>query len=272
MSQFNEIFFDLIGPGAPGGTYNFGLGNLLFQVAAGLSLAKDNDAQVYFEQLRYPNYGQYHNSIFHKVNTDYNGNKQLIGMYTEPSFDYNPLPFANGAVYKGYFQSEKYFAHNRDLILDMIQLPYAMGQEIENENQEIVSLENKTAIHVRRGDYVKLSHAHPVLSTEYYKKAIDIIGSDTNYVVFSDDIAWCKQDEFFASLPNVIFSSGRSEIEDLYLMSICNNNIIANSTFSWWGAWLNKNNDKTVIGPVTWFGPAKTVNTNDIVPESWRKI
>jgi hypothetical protein len=91
------------------------------------------------------------------------------------------------------------------------------------------------------------------------------------FYVFSDDIEWCKN--FFSDILDFEFISGNNEIRDLYLMSSCENNIIANSSFSWWGAWLNKNPNKKVIAPSVWFGPAKkNVITEDLYCKNWIKL
>ena len=96
-----------------------------------------------------------------------------------------------------------------------------------------------------------------------------MIGDYKNIVVFSDDIPWCKENLIF---DNIIFIEGNKDYEDLWLMSLCEHNIIANSSFSWWGAWLNENKNKKVVSPLNWFGQQSNTNQSDIVPESWIKI
>ena len=129
--------------------------------------------------------------------------------------------------------------------------------------------ENNISIHIRRTDYVTSNGYHPVQSIEYYKQAIEIIGDYDNIFVFSDDINWCKENLKF---DNMIFVDGNDDVEDMWLMSICNHNVIANSSFSWWGAWLNNNPDKKVIAPNNWFGSQTNLNTNDLIPNTWIKI
>ena len=112
---------------------------------------------------------------------------------------------------------------------------------------------------------MNLPNHHPACNLGYYKEAIKLM--DVNkFIVFSDDMSWCKEnfvgDEF-------IFMENNSDYIDLWLMSLCDNNIIANSSFSWWGAWLNQNPNKKVIAPKKWFGPAINHNTKDLIPESW---
>jgi len=133
-------------------------------------------------------------------------------------------------------------------------------------------LKNKktTSIHVRRGDYVNHPNHHPTQSLEYYLEAIKILKDETElFLVFSDDINWCKEN---IKLDNVVYIENEKDYIELYLMSVCTNNIISNSSFSWWGAWLNKNEDKKVIGPLKWFGDAIKHNTGDVLPENWIKL
>jgi hypothetical protein len=132
---------------------------------------------------------------------------------------------------------------------------------------------------VRRGDFLNLKSAnlfHGVLPIHYYRLAIDyIIKKTTNvtFFIFSDDMAWCKTNFNFISSKVFVDGSalGISTHEELILMSYCQHNIIANSSFSWWGAWLNKNANKLVIAPKNWFAD-KTINTSNLIPESWIKV
>jgi hypothetical protein len=108
-----------------------------------------------------------------------------------------------------------------------------------------------------------------VQSIKYYQDAIDCIGDYDNLFVFSDDVKWCSNNLKFN---NMVFMDGFDDIEDLFIMSTCKHNIIANSSFSWWGAWLNNNPDKKVVAPANWFGQQANLNKSDIIPEKWIKI
>ena len=142
-------------------------------------------------------------------------------------------------------------------------------KEIYEKYSEILNGET-CSIHVRRGDYLGLNGHHPVCDLEYYNKSINLFDKNTKFLVFSDDIKWC-QENFKGE--NFIFISGNRDFIDIWLMSLCQNNIIANSTFSWWGAWLNQNINKKVIAPSKWFGPLKiNHNTQDLIPEAWEII
>ena len=161
---------------------------------------------------------------------------------------------------------DKYFKKNREGILSL----FEPNDEIKNKLQSIYGeiLKNKTcSIHVRRGDYLHLENYHPILSHDYYQKSYEIIGSESVYLIFSDDIEYCKTQ--FEYIKNKVFITDLSDYEELYLMSFCDNNIIANSSFSWWGAWLNKK-ENIVISPKKWFGPTlHSYITDDLYPENW---
>ena len=141
--------------------------------------------------------------------------------------------------------------------------------DIGLELQEILKNENTCSIHVRRGDYLNSPNHHPTQNMNYYMRAIKEMPKDSVFLIFSDDIKWCKEN--FPNLPEkFIFVEGNKDYEDLHLMTHCKNNIIANSTFSWWGAWLNSNSDKIVVAPKKWFGPAlKNNDTKDLYCEGW---
>jgi Glycosyl transferase family 11 len=163
----------------------------------------------------------------------------------------------------GYFQTEKYFAHIREEIIK----DFTFREEYTQKPE----FKNYVAIHVRLGDYVYKQHFHPVMPSEYYEEAMSFFPKDSNFVVFSDDIEWCKDDPVFEGCQ---FAEGNDNIRDMYLMSQANHNIIANSSFSWWAAWLNSNPNKIVIAPKLWFHPDAHPyeETLDLIPQSWQRI
>ena len=119
-------------------------------------------------------------------------------------------------------------------------------------------------MHIRRNDYLTSDGFHPVMASSYYDKALSAVGPVDNILVFSDDIPWCK-DTF--NYDNMTFAEGNNNVEDLWLMSMCDHNIIANSSFSWWGSWLNCDIDKKVVAPSNWFGNAN--NNQQIYLDDW---
>jgi len=139
-------------------------------------------------------------------------------------------------------------------------------------------MKNSCSIHIRRGDYTSNvnSNIHGTCSLEYYKKATEYMQNkykDIYYYIFSDDITWVKENLKLENAVYIESEEKRIPHEDIYLMSLCSNNIIANSSFSWWGTWLNNNLNKTVIAPKRWFEDNKLhAQSQDIVCDSWIKI
>jgi hypothetical protein len=199
-------------------------------------------------------------------------------VFNESGFEYKEIPAIEGNVcLNGYFQSEKYFKEYSDEIKKLFEQPKFMHGVVTSHawdrNGIFINTETNTcSIHVRRGDYLKSPDHHPEQTMNYYMKAIKQMPKDTIFIIFSDDIAWCKQN--FPDLPEKFkFAEGGRDDEDLLYMSLCKNNIITNSTFSWWAAWLNQNIEKKVIIPATWFGPAyANHNTEDLYCENWVRI
>jgi hypothetical protein len=225
------------------------LGNQLFQIATTVALALRNDDQYVFpiwsEENNFNLWDCYSNKIESK------------NIHIEPYFHYSPIKYRPDLNLQGFYQSEKYFDDCKDIIHNL--LTPRIGFAIKYDT---------TAIHVRRGDYLNLKKEYAQLDLEYYAKAIKETKT-SKYLVFSDDISWCKEN--FKG-EQYEFSEGKSPVEDLALMLACENQIIANSSFSWWGAYLNKNPSKIVVAPKNWFGPALNHDTKDLIPESWLKI
>jgi hypothetical protein len=247
-----------------------GLGNYMFQISTAFSLSLDNNDDCVFDV----------NDVFspHKSVSSYEGNilrnvtfsNNVISTttYREPTFQYSPIPYNTKLRLSGYFQSEKYFTHNRNHIISLF--------SIDGDSMDIITskygglLSGTTcSIHVRRGDYLKLPNQHPVCELGYYLESISLIGDGVDFLIFSDDIPWCKEnfkgDKF-------TFIDGNKDYIDMWLMSLCDHNIIANSSFSWWGAWLNTNSNKIIITPHKWFGSYLPHNTKDLTPKKWIKL
>lgn len=225
------------------------LGNQLFQMATTIALAvRHNDSYV-FPPWEYEKDFNLHNCFSNSISTTAN--------FREPGFTYSPISYQPNMNLYGFFQSEKYFADQKDIIQNLLTPITRFGTKYDH-----------TAVHVRRGDYTNLKEEYVQLDMSYYQRAMQTTASKF-YVIFSDDISWCRT---IFNNNNVIFSEGRSPAEDLALMSSCEHQIIANSSFSWWGAYLNKNPSKIVIAPQRWFGPKLPHNTRDLLPEKWIKL
>ena len=193
-------------------------------------------------------------------------------------FDNRFLEIEDNSYLDGYFQCEKYFKDIREIILKL----FTINQDISNYTKEIKNKiqnsQNSCSLHIRRGDFVNSTNIniHGACDIEYYKKAMKYLEEkveNINYFIFSDDIEWVKEN---LAIQNAIYIDSKEKRiphEDIYLMSLCKNNIIANSSFSWWGAWLNKNEKKIVIAPKRWFVDDKLESqSKDIVCESWIRI
>ena len=189
--------------------------------------------------------------------------------YHENEFGYNKETesLQDDCSLSGYFQTEKYFSEFRDLILSQFDFrssykapAEAYIQTIRNEHKDAVI----ASIHVRRGDYVMFPDHHPPCSFNYYNSAIEelrIANEKVVYLIFSDDVDWCRS-EF--NDPSYIISDLGNPYVEMCSMSLCDHNIIANSSFSWWGSWLNKNPDKMVIAPSRWFGSQINKDVSDV--------
>lgn len=245
-----------------------GLGNFMFQIAAAYDLAVrnkdeclilDTDVIVAHNELE-----TYKKNIFHNVKFT---NKKPHHFYNEKSFEYTPIDYKSNIILRGYFQSEKYF--NREKILDLYKIDNTSYEFIKNNIKEVLD-EDYISIHVRRGNYLSRQDRHPVQTINYYNEAISHFNKNSKFLVLSDDITWCKTN--FKNL-NVKFIENLPDYIDLNIMRFCKHNIIANSTFSWWGAWLNENPHKKIISPKNWFGPKKiNFKTTDLIPNTWIQI
>jgi hypothetical protein len=278
-----------------------GAGNQLFQYALGRHLAlKNNDAlKLEIEGLDRANkvgdiYRQFALDVFNikkEIATaeEVKSLKYPYGILskgwrwfsfhilkkTHTLFEPSALNWTGDIFLDGFWQSSKYFEDIRNTLLEEFTLTAPFSPEASTFATKI-SENTAVSIHVRRGDYAtnaRVLKEFGVCSTEYYKKAMEHIETTVDsptYFVFSDDIEWVKE-----NLPvgeGAIFVTGKDikDTEEMMLMSQCQHNIIANSSFSWWGAWLNQNNNKIVVAPTPWFenqGYDKT-----LIPESWTQL
>ncbi len=241
------------------------LGNNLFKMAACLSLAKNNECEVIFSKSEY--------NIFKNINLSKDLSQFAIDfVYSEQFFHYCEILYKKNILLEGYFQSEKYFIKNKEYILECFELKEEIKNFIEKKYSKLIN-SNTCSLHIRRGDYLGLKDYYKHMEKEYYINAMEIVSSKTeidNFIFFSDDIDWCKKN-FHGK--KFTFVHGEKDYEDLYLMSLCKNNIIANSSFSWWGAYLNRNRNKIIISPKTWFSEKLSYNdTKDLIPCDWIKI
>ncbi|WP_245916974.1 alpha-1,2-fucosyltransferase [Mucilaginibacter yixingensis] len=184
----------------------------------------------------------------------------------------NELPSYHIVYMEGYFQDERYFKNIRIELLKKFKFPELSGDG-RSFADRIKTTENAVSIHVRHGDYLHpiTSAFHGVLSVQYYQEAIKIVSdqiAQPQYFVFSDDPDWCKTNLAFVKNSILVSEKNLQNWEEMYLMSLCKHNIIANSSFSWWGAWLNTNNDKIIVAPKNWFAD----QPSSIIPPEWIQV
>ena len=285
-----------------------GLGNQMFQYAAGRSLSVKNKTSLFLdieyfkntETTEFRTARLFELDIFntkYKISNDkiiktfYPAglfyklfNKVILKskIYSELDFNFDKSFFMQkGNIFlKGYRQSEKYFKHIAEFIKEDFKFIKTKSELTLSVSKDISGC-NAVSIHIRRGDYVSSPAAasfHGVLRHQYYHEAMLIIEKQIDnpvYYIFSDDNNWVR--EYFVkgkqNIKFIDFNNGSDSWQDMFLMSKCKHNIIANSSFSWWGAWLNENADKIVIAPKIWFAD-KQMNsqTNDLYPKGWVDI
>jgi hypothetical protein len=267
-----------------------GLGNQMFQyaVAKAYALEKNRpfllDTSI-FESYKLHNYGLHHFAMqptFFKPFTKWQLKlKKLVGKvvyFNEDNYAFNfnanlfGLP-SNLLFLEGYFQTERYFLKYENEIRADFEIISPLKQQTKDTIAYMQTV-NAVSIHFRRGDYIG-NAVHETDKTEYYQEAMKIIESKIEnpvYFLFSDDMPWVKEN-FTTNFEThyIDFNDAATNFEDIKLMSSCKHNIMANSSFSWWGAWLNPNKNKTVIAPKLWFNN-ETVNTSDVIPENWIKL
>lgn len=213
------------------------LGNQLFQISAVYSHAHKNGFQYIFPEWKYNHY------LKTQIKTGDLPSGLFIHRERDP-FSYFPIPNRDNLDLMGYFQNENYLSGLEDNIRDLLTPSDFVISRINN-------LEGITAIHIRRGDYLNFPLHHPLPPMDYYNRAIENLKDiSNNFMVFSDDIEWCRNN----LSSDFLFSEEKDEFIDLFKMSRCSNFIIANSSFSWWGSFLNPNKNKIIYAPNNWVG------------------
>jgi len=255
------------------------LGNQMFEIAATVSLALDNDAIAVFPELKndrkmsWWKFSTNHRYVFWRLNIEQPKRPSAFSFQHFGS-TYQEIPYESDMLLSGYFQSEKYFSHHKEEILDLFEPHPSLLDYIYRKYPWLKTASKTVAVHVRCY-WPHLPNGSPdgqgVLSTpspEWFEQAILQFPSDHTFVVFSNNIPWCKA--HLTHIPRrFVFMEGDPHFVDLFAMSLCEHNIISNSSFSWWGAYLNKNPDKIVIAPKKWFDKESNLDSSDIVPEGW---
>ena len=272
-----------------------GLGNQMFQFATGFAIAKKNNVRLSLD-LNYINRRQLFNGFelekvfniyskvsflnkalsFQSINFKEILNKIDVTFYNfkEPHFHYTSkiLDIPKHSFLDGYWQSELYF---KDYSKEIKKI-FNFSDKLDEQNELIsndINQSNSISIHIRRGDFLlKRNDNHYVNLKEYYLKAINESSKffkNPKYFIFTDDPLWVAEN-FVLDVSYIIIDANHASKSflDMYLMSLCKSNIIANSSFSWWSAWLNNKNDKIVYAPKNWFKD-ESICTDNLIPNSW---
>ena len=281
-----------------------GFGNQLFQYAFYLALDKKYAEQVCLDSLDMAKYRLHNgyelegifkldarycteeqrtivrkdNNIFTKILSSLKkklgNNKNYILEPKQEHFTFHDKSFGQANIptyYKGYWQDVNYLANIEEELKSNLVFPeFELGKNIELAN--FISSNSSVSLHVRRGDYVQHKAFGGICDLSYYQRAVDQINTlvkDPIFIVFSDDIQWCKDNLNLEKAKFVDWNGGDNSYRDMQLMTLCKHNIIANSSFSWWGAWLNANNDKKVICPDKW---VHYTSATGVLPPEWIKV
>ncbi|HLO16357.1 MAG TPA: alpha-1,2-fucosyltransferase [Anaerolineales bacterium] len=284
---------------------NGGLGNQLFQYALGRKIALDRNTVPRFETSAFRTqsreYKLHHyqvkgspatekevrrflgweqNPWLKKVYRLYNSKRpyyrRVIVDEQSVPFDKNILKVPKNVFLRGYWQSEKYF-HD---IAEILRQDLVLKTPLSGLNREMakkIQTSLSVSLHVRHGDYatdMATHQTHGLLSLDYYRAAISHILAlfpDASFFLFSDDIPWIRENlKINATHCYVDHNTDQTDFEDLRLMSLCKHHIIANSSFSWWGAWLCQNPEKVVVAPRQWY--RIEIDTRDLVPKDWIRL
>ena len=275
-----------------------GLGNQMFQYAAGRMLALANTCELKLDlswfklSLSDTTARKYELGVFEIAEnfssfteTAYLRLASAIPFLTpcykkEASFNFDPSILKSGVntYLDGYWQSYKYFQLIHDVIQNDFKFKYPLTGENIRFAEQVTADANSVAVHIRRGDYISNRNNvafHGICPLSYYSDAVERIRAQfaaAHFYVFSDDPSWVRENfPCDSSFTIVDHNTPDNAAEDLRLMTLCKHHIIANSTFSWWGAWLCRNPGKVVIAPQRWFNDPR-MNSQDLIPDTWIRI
>lgn len=264
-----------------------GMGNQLFQIAAGYAHAKKYNKEFFISRDTTPGRFTHWSTICHQFEKNIVSSNITADNFPrpwrEPHFHYTPIPHNSGSIY-GYFQSSKYFADISSEIREKFDMPREIKDTINEKYREILESRDEKiycVLHIRRTDYLNpgARDFHLVCDKAWYIRAMKMMIElyeieDVNkitFLVFSDDLAWCThsdQSDMWID-KNVKFIDEPIDHYTIYLMSQFNNFIISNSSFSWWAIYLSKSHSKKVIAPSRWFGPTGPQDFHDIYEPGW---
>lgn len=250
-----------------------GLGNQMFQIAKAKTEGYIHNTPVYFKPFSFlPMEGNqtitYVDNIFRNIDFKENINPQkrideISWNYSDLKYDYD-----TSIMFYGYYQSSKNFKNYSENIKNLF-LPTEEFKQKLMTLYPLIFEKNSVSIHIRRGDYLTVSDILPVIGKSYIDKSLKSIGKYTHLFIFTNDKVWAEKNLDYDKCTIV---SDLNDYEDLWAISLCNHNIMSNSSFSWWGTYLNKNKNKKVYIPSIWFGPKGEQNYKDIYETNWNVI
>lgn len=243
-----------------------GLGGRMFQIATAYVLALDNNDTCAFDlnmgsisQDHHP--GEYRDNVFKKLKQLPEGWKPKA-TYQQKGHNYDSIPYQKDLMIGGYFSSERYFNHRREEVIKLF-------KDLKTIKSIKLNFKNSVSVHVRRGDY--LINSSYVCPEEYYKEAIELISKETqiDYIyILSDDMPWCKE-IFKGKKYKFLYDP---DYVSFYVMTLCENNIMSNSTFSRFATFMNENENKIVYAPKTWFTGYIAEQITDVFLNDWNFI
>jgi len=248
-------------------------GNQMFQYASLKGIAKKNNYDFCIPSGPKTEMDFYDEENQHKLfiafeMPDVNVTDNFSGVYFQESMcNFDKKLFENcqdNINLYGYFQTEKYFKH----IEDEIKKDFTFKMDWLEPCRDCFGGSEYIGLHIRRTDYVQKQNFHPLCTLDYYERALKEL-PDVPVIIVSDDPDWCKNQSLFES-DRFLVSDSKNNIIDMCILSLCKYHIIANSSFSWWGAWLAES--QKVIAPKIWYGPASDNDDSDIIPNKWRRI
>lgn len=247
------------------------LGNHLFQIAAAHGVAWDHGAQACCPDLLHPRFSESHDNythMFFRCNTENPDN--IHHTWNEPALHlYTPISYAPNMAINGYFQSEKYFKHHREKILNLFAPLESDAAYIQKKYGYLLNNPSQITVGIQFRWYFEDPPSNPFIqySGEYLKKATDLFPGAL-FIVSTNRIEFAKR--YMPENINVVYLQEPHYIE-FRILSLCQHNIITNSSFGWWSAWLNKNPNKIVVAPKQWFNP-NIPDMQDIIPEEWVRV
>ncbi len=252
------------------------LGNQLFQIAATLAYSWDYQAIPLFPGLHNPSWNISYNrdKLFSHLNTSMPP-RPVLNLFKESSWcSAERIPFYKDLLIDGYFQSWKHFHHHRTKILKTFSPSLHILSDLSQKYGDLLDKPNTVGIHVRTQS--KRTHdagIHPFWGMPYYEKALNLFPQDSIFIICSDRINWCKK-HFSPLQRNFIYAEGNDGISDLFLLSLCKHNILCNSSYSWWAAYLNQHDEAKIIFPKDWQEKPTGINPNprDFFLDQWTLI